>query len=238
MTSLCGCWLRSRPDSLGFCPSDRSPHDRACNARPRAWRVRSDLKRKGVTMSRMSVNHIAVLLAIGAIVPMQSFVSRARQVFPAASNTIADIRDSPMAASSSPPWLQAYRSLIGRARSYGNTTRWVLTSLIKPQLSKSAWTESKFCFISTATMTSRWPLSTLARGHLIYLQRSAQSSSPPALRDFQSRIGEIAESRKLKENFLQSKGTKSPAALPLHTTLAVSGLEATGAFATSMPQAL
>jgi len=93
MTSLCGCWLRSRPDSLGFCPSDRSPHDRACNARPRAWRVRSDLKRKGVTMSRMSVNHIAVLLAIGAIVPMQSFVSRARQVFPAASNTIADIRE-------------------------------------------------------------------------------------------------------------------------------------------------
>ena len=44
-------------------------------------------------MSRMSVNHIAVLLAIGAIVPMQSFVSRARQVFPAASNTIADIRE-------------------------------------------------------------------------------------------------------------------------------------------------
>jgi len=29
MTSICGCSLGARPDSLGFCPSDHSPHDRA-----------------------------------------------------------------------------------------------------------------------------------------------------------------------------------------------------------------
>src|SRR5262245_18582016 len=146
--------------------------------------------------------------------------------------------NSPMAASSSPPWLQAYRSLIGRARSYGNTTRQVLTSGLRPEFSKSARTESKFCFISSQTMTSPWPLSTLASGHLIYLQRGVQSSSLPALRDFQSRIGRIAESRKFEENVLQLIRSKYPAALPLHATLAVSGLEATGTSATSMPQAL
>src|SRR5262249_48272448 len=105
-------------------------------------------------------------------------------------------------------------------------------------LSKSARTESKFCFISTETMTSHWPLSTLASERLIYLQRSAQSSSPPALRDFQSRIGRIARSRKFEENLWQLVGSKPPTALPLHATLVVSGLEATGSSATSTPQAL
>src|SRR5262249_10966353 len=60
----------------------------------------------------------------------------------------------------------------------------------------------------------------------------------PALRDFQSRIGRVEQSQKFEENVLQLIGSKPPAALPLHATLAVSGLEATGTSATSMPQAL
>jgi len=44
--------------------------------------------------------------------------------------------------------------------------------------------------------------------------------------------------QKNEENVLQLIGSKPPAALPLHATLAVSGLEATGTSATSMPQAL
>src|SRR6516225_5864119 len=77
MTSLCGCSLGSRPDSLGFSPSDRPPHDRAFATPDRGRGVfEADSKRKGVTMSRMSTSHIAVLLAIGAIVPMQFLVSR------------------------------------------------------------------------------------------------------------------------------------------------------------------
>ena len=59
MTSLCGCWLGSRPDSLGFVRPTVRPHDRglgrltACGARS------IGLKRKGVIMSRMSTAHIA-----------------------------------------------------------------------------------------------------------------------------------------------------------------------------------
>jgi len=160
------------------------------------------------------------------------------QVFPASSDAIQIFENSPMAASLLPLWVPACRFLIGTARSYGNSTRRLLISGLKPELSKPAWTESKFCFISTATMTSHWPLSTLASEHLIYLQRGAQSSSPPALRDFQSRIGRIAMSRKFEENLLQFINSKRPAALPLHATLAVSGLEASGTSATSMPQVL
>src|SRR5215831_15396195 len=92
----------------------------------------------------------------------------------------------------------ACRSLIGQARSYGNSTRRVMISGGK--LSEPARTENKFCFISSQTMKSHWPLSTLASERLIYLQRRAQNSSPPALRDFLSRIGRMAESRKFKES--------------------------------------
>src|SRR5262245_8361627 len=118
-----------------------------------------------------------------------------------------------MAASLLALWVPACRFLTGKARSYGNATCRVLTSGVKPELSKSAWTESKCCFISTATMTSHWPLSTLATEYLIFLQRRAQTSSPLALRDFQSRIGGIAKSRKFEENLLQLIGSKAPAAL-------------------------
>jgi len=230
MTSLCGCWLRSRPDSLGFCPSDRSPHDRACNARPRAWRVRSDLKRKGVTMSRMSVNHIAVLLAIGAIVPMQSFVSRARQVFPAASNTIADIRelsDGRVVVASMAPSL----SLFDRTGS----VLWKHDALGTDFSDQAATLKVSLDGKQVLFHFDRNDDKSLAT---FDISTRALDLSPAQRPELIAARVEGLPIRKLKENFLQSKGTKSPAALPLHTTLAVSGLEATGAFATSMPQAL
>jgi hypothetical protein len=76
-TSICGCWRWSRPDRLGLeiiRPTVRS-HCRGLGHLT-ACVVRSIGQRKGVTMSRMSISHIAMLLAIGAIVPMQSLAPR------------------------------------------------------------------------------------------------------------------------------------------------------------------